>query len=213
MQLQSVFAGKIQEVMHNDRPVTTAIYKKPVEGPVAVNTLGLLVDEQADPRFHGGPNKAVYSYPVEHYSYWTEARPDIEFPPGAFGENLATQGMSEREVCIGDAFRIGTVELVAVGIRVPCFKLGIKLGDPTMVRDFLHAERTGIYYSVRQEGSLQAGDAIEPLGGDGYGLTIYEVAHVYHAGKDKKPLVEKCANAPGLTEDWREMFRQYLSKL
>ena len=213
MQLLEVYAGRIREVQYNNATVTTAIYKEPVSGPVEVNTLGLVSDQQADPRFHGGPFKAVYGYPSEHYAYWKDARPDIDFPPAAFGENLSTQGMDEHDVCIGDAFKIGTVELVVAGIRVPCFKLGIKLGDPTMVRDFLHAQRTGIYFSVRQEGSLKAGDAIEFLGGDDYGLTVHEVARAYHAEKSNKALVEKCANAPGLSEDWRESFRQQLATL
>lgn len=213
MKLLQVFAGKVREVPHGTGTVATAIFKTALSGSVHVGTLGLEPDEQADPRFHGGPNKAVYAYPTEHYTYWQQQRPDLEFPPGVFGENLATEGLDERTMCVGDTYKIGSTILQVRGIRVPCFKLGIRLGDPSIIKDFLNADRTGIYFSVEQEGSVQAGDAIERLATDGYGLTVYELSRAYHAEKDNRDLVEKAANAPNLSVDWRQSFKEQLEKL
>ena len=213
MKLLSVYAGKIEEVMHNDRPVPTAIFKKPVYGPVKVTQLGLAVDKQADLRYHGGIERAVYGYPSEHYAYWKMARPDLEFPPALFGENLSTQGMDEAEVSIADAFKIGTAVLSVTGIRVPCFKLGIKAGDPLIIKQFLEANRPGIYFKVLQEGVIEEGGAIERIDSDGYGFTINEMARAYHSHKMDRALVEKAANAPGLSQSWRDHFSEQLARL
>ena len=92
------------------------------------STLSLAGDGQADLRMHGGRDKAVYAYPSEYYELWSRERPELEFGPGTFGENLTTEGLPDEDVSIGDHFRFGTAELVVTQPRLPCFKLGIKMG-------------------------------------------------------------------------------------
>ena len=145
--------------------VRTGIFKEPVPGRVRVRALGLEGDEQADLRVHGGPLKAVYAYPSEHYTFWRDELPGVELPWGAFGENLTVSGLSEADVHVGDRFRIGSAVLAATKPRFPCFKLGIRFGREDILDRFLASGRTGFYLQVLQEGELGADDAIEVLGG------------------------------------------------
>ncbi|HYM39439.1 MAG TPA: MOSC domain-containing protein [Thermoplasmata archaeon] len=143
--------------------VRTGIFKEPVLGRVRVGPLGLEGDEQADLEVHGGPLKAVYAYPSEHYAFWRSALPETALPWGAFGENLTIVGSLESSVHVGDRFRIGTAILAATKPRFPCFKLGIRLGRDDLVDRFLASGRTGFYLRVVQGGDVGAGDSIEPL--------------------------------------------------
>src|SRR4051812_2944101 len=112
MKIISVQVGLPREVSWEGRTVSTGIFKEPIAGPVMVRTLNLDGDEQADLSVHGGPDKAVYAYPFEHYEYWRNELPGVKLPYGMFGENLTTEGLLETDVNIGDRFRIGDAELV-----------------------------------------------------------------------------------------------------
>lgn len=154
--------------------MTTGIFKEPVAGRVTVRRLGLDGDKQADLRVHGGPEKAVYAYPSEHYEYWkTELGRQLSW--GMFGENLTTQGLREDQVHLEDEFRIGSATLVVTQPRFPCYKLGIKFGTMEMVSRFQATGRSGFYLSVRKEGELQAGDQIELIRRNITSPTILEV--------------------------------------
>ena len=123
LKLASVNVGLPRDVEWRGRPVTTGIFKSPVEGRVRVRTLNLEGDRQADLSVHGGPDKAVYAYPEEHYGYWRQELPGVDLPPGSFGENLTTEGLKETEIRIGDRFRIGSTVLRVTQPRMPCAKL------------------------------------------------------------------------------------------
>ena len=157
MKLISVQVGLPREVSWEGRTVTTGIFKEPIGGPVMVRTLNLDGDEQADLSVHGGPDKAVYVYPFEHYEYWRKELPGVKLPYGMFGENLTTEGLLEKDVNVGDRFRIGEAELVVRQPRMPCYKLGLKFQRADMVKRFLTSRRSGFYFAVLREGEVQAG--------------------------------------------------------
>ena len=156
----SVNVGKPRDVEFFGKVVTTGIFKNPVSGAVAVRSLGLDGDIQADLTVHGGPQKAVYFYPREHYAGWERLLGTGPLAPGAFGENITSEGFSEAELCIGDVIQIGTARLQVLQPRSPCYKLQIKFQRPDMVALFVHQGFPGWYASVVQEGTLAAGDAI-----------------------------------------------------
>jgi MOSC domain-containing protein YiiM len=160
MQVVSVNVGMPAEVEWQGRKVLTGIFKSPVKGRRPVRRLNIEGDGQADLSVHGGPDKAIYAYPSEHYVLWAQ-RLGYELSPGNFGENLTTSGLLEDEVHIGDEFQIGTARLVVTQPRMPCFKLGIRFGDPSMVKTFLQAGKPGIYFAVLEEGEIAAGDSIK----------------------------------------------------
>jgi MOSC domain-containing protein YiiM len=142
------------------RPVESAIFKHPVAGRVRVHPLGPEGDGHANVAVHGGVRKAVYAYPVEHYDFWRSERPELEFPLGAFGENLTTRGILETDVRPGDRLEIGSTRLVVTQPRFPCEKLGLRFERPTFVAEFARAARSGFYLSVETPGELGAGDTI-----------------------------------------------------
>lgn len=179
----SVNVGLPREVDWRGERVRTGIWKEPVAGPVRVRKLNLDGDGQADPAVHGGPAKAVYVYPSEHYELW---RAELDLPDlawGSFGENLTTAGLSEATVRIGDRLRIGTVELQVTRPRLPCYKLGIRFGRPYLLRRFLESGRTGFYLAVLQEGHLAAGDAVEFVASSEKGPTVAEVVAAREEGE------------------------------
>lgn len=168
MKIISVNVGRPQEVRAAGTPVRTSIFKQAVSGRVGVRTLNLDGDEQSDLTVHGGPDKAVYLYPSEHYAYWQQQLPALSFPWGAFGENLTLDGLLEDDVRVGDHLRIGTAEFVVTQPRMPCYKLGIRFDRPDMVKRFYRSGRSGFYVSVFREGEVGAGDEVElhPAAGD-----------------------------------------------
>lgn len=166
-------------VVVKGREVSTGIFKTPVEGKVTLRRLNLDGDAQADLTVHGGPDKALYTYALEHYRWWQEEMPDVDFPCGKFGENLTTEGLLESDVCIGDEFQVGTAVIKASQPRLPCYKLGIKFGRNDVIRKFMQSGHSGIYFSVVEEGELAAGDAIKFLRADGLGVKVQDVANVF----------------------------------
>ncbi len=180
----SVNAGLPREVEWRGERVRTGIWKQPVAGPVRVGKLNLEGDGQADPAVHGGPLKAVYAYPSEHYALWCGELDLCDLEWGSFGENLTTEGLHETTVRIGDRLRIGTVELQVTRPRYPCFKLGIRLSRPAIVKRFLLTARTGFYLSVLREGHLAAGDPIEFVASSEKGPTVAEVVALREAEEE-----------------------------
>src|SRR5881227_2665648 len=172
MKLLSVNVGLSREVNWQRKLVTTGIFKEPVQGPVMMRRLNLDGDQQADLTVHGGVNKAVYLYPSEHYSYWREELPGMDLPWGMFGENLTTEGLGEARVYIGDRFEIGDAEVVVTQPRMPCYKLGIKFGNPEIIKRFLASRRAGFYFAVVREGMVVTSDAIKLIGHEQQDISV-----------------------------------------
>jgi MOSC domain-containing protein YiiM len=211
MRLLSINVGLPRQIVWAGRRVSTGIFKRPVAGPVALSTLNLEGDRQADLSVHGGPAKAVYVYPSEHYAHWRAELPGADLAEwGAFGENFTTAGLLEEEVAIGERFRIGTAEVQVTQPRMPCYKLAIKFGDAAMVERFLESRRIGFYLSVLREGTVEAGDAFEPLGGDGHGVTVAEVFRLYALDRRDVAALERAAAVEALPESWRQHFRRQI---
>jgi MOSC domain-containing protein YiiM len=160
MRVISVNVGRPRDVEWHGRIVRTSIWKSPVEGRVHVGATNIEGDQQSDLTVHGGPAKAVYVYPSEHYAYWREQLPDFELPWGAFGENLTIEGVTEDDVNRGDGLEIGSAAFVVTQPRQPCFKLGIRFGRDDMVKRFQQSGRSGFYLAVVREGDIGAGDPI-----------------------------------------------------
>jgi len=157
MKLISVNVGLPRVVRSNGDSVTTGIFKEPVAGRVMLRTLNLDGDRQADLSVHGGPSKAVFVYPAEHYDYWQRELPEMELPWGMFGENFTATGLAESELNIGDQFRVGSALVMVTEPRMPCYKLGIRFNRPDILKRFLASGRTGFYFAVLQEGEVEPG--------------------------------------------------------
>jgi MOSC domain-containing protein YiiM len=212
MKLISVNVGRPRLVISNGQPVSTGIYKTPIQGRVMVRTLNLDGDRQADLSVHGGLTKAVYAYPSEHYSFWREELPGTELPWGMFGENFTTAGLSESTLNIGDRFRIGSAEVTVTEPRMPCYKLGIKFGRTDIIKRFLASGRTGFYFSVQQEGEVGAGDQIQLITRDETNVTVADITRLYAKEKNDVEMLRRAIALETLPESWRDHFRKQLEK-
>jgi MOSC domain-containing protein YiiM len=213
MTLVSVNVGLPREATWKGKTVTTGIFKIPVEGAVALRRHNLDGDRQADLSVHGGPTKAVYVYPMQHYEYWRRELEDSELVWGSFGENFTVDGVDEETVCIGDEFRVGSARVVVTEPRMPCFKLGIRFGRADMVKRFLKSQRMGFYFGVREEGLVQAGDQLERLAEHPDGLSVADVTRLYTTEKTNVDLLRKAISVLALPESWRGYFEHQLEKL
>lgn len=213
MKIISIHVGRPRLVMSNGNPVSTAIFKEPVSGPVMLRALNLDGDRQADLSVHGGISKAVYAYPMEHYEFWKRELPAMDLNDGMFGENFTSEGLFEDAVNAGDRFRVGEAELMATEPRLPCYKLGIKFGRSDIIKRFLQSRRTGIYFSVLKEGMVEAGNEIELISRDANNIAIADITRVFAFEKDDVNTLRRLVKLEALSESWREHFYKQLGKL
>jgi MOSC domain-containing protein YiiM len=167
----SVNVGAVRDVEWRGTIVSTAIWKHPVSGRVALRGVNFAGDDQADRTVHGGPDKAVYAYAREDYDFW-RADEGIDAAPALFGENLTVEGLDLTAALIGERWRVGSAELEVAQIRLPCHKLGVRLGDPRFPKRFQSAGRMGAYLRVVREGDVGAGDAIEVVARPDHAVTL-----------------------------------------
>lgn len=207
MIIRTVAVGRPQEVA-GPRPgetTSTAIWKVPVDGPVEVGPENLAGDEQADRVHHGGPEKSVYAYGAEDLAWWREQLGGID--DQVFGQNLTTAGHDLRTAVIGERWRVGTAELEVVQRRIPCFKLGLRAGDPTMPRRFVAATRPGVYLRVVTPGTITAGDTVTVSETPGHGLTVADVFAIYHHHRDRAARLLDAPGLPSWYHDWARKRR------
>jgi MOSC domain-containing protein YiiM len=210
MKLLSVNVGLPREIEWKGKIVRTSIFKRRVERRARVSTLNVEGDQQSDLTVHGGPDKAVYAYPSEHYPFWHTEFPGMELDWGVFGENFTTTGLLEESLHIGDRLRVGSAEFVVTQPRMPCFKLGIRFNRSDMVKRFLQSGRTGFYFAVRKEGEVAAGDSIEVLERDEHNVPVADIVNLYRGNAGNHDLLRRVSKLPSLPNNWREYFRKQL---
>lgn len=216
MKLVSVNTGLPREVTWHGRSVTTAIFKQPVEGRVALHKLNLDGDRQADLTVHGGEHKAVYCYPFAHYDYWQRELPGMELPMGSFGENFTTDALLEDSVHLGDRFSIGSAEVVVTQPRLPCYKLGVRFQSDDMVKRFLASGRMGFYLAVTREGEVGADDEIKVIARDPNVVPVAEITRLYitkRYGREELTSVRRALQVAALPESWKAYFRERLEQM
>lgn len=186
----------------------SAIAKKPVAGPVRIGWLGLKGDAVADNIHHGGWEKAIHLYPQDHYGWWRDRNPGHPLldAPGAFGENIASHGMTEAEICLGDRFSLGSAVVEVSHGRQPCWKLDHRFGQKDVMATIVKTGRCGIYFRVIAQGEAEAGTRMELLDRS---LPDWPIARVFGlligGGHKREPdAVRALAQMPVLAEAWRE---------
>ena len=204
-QVRSVLTGSIRPL--GARQVPSAIDKQPVNGPQAVHALGLAGDQQADRRVHGGIDKAVHCYAWSHYAWWQAHYPQQPLfgQPGAFGENLSLDGMTENDVCIGDVLQIGSARFAVSQGRQPCFKLNLRFELPDMAAQVQDSLRAGWYLRVLQEGTLQAGDSVTLLERPHPDYSVATLLALIRDRETRPALLDPVLQLP-LPDSWRKLF-------
>jgi len=203
--VESVNVGQPRNVPWHDRVVTTAIWKQPAKGRIAAAGVNLDGDGQADRRVHGGPTKAIYAYAIEDYHWWAD---QIGSPltPGTFGENLTVAGIDLGAAVVGERWQIGNITARVTEPRIPCFKLGIRMGDAAFVGRFADAARPGTYLAIERAGDVEAGDPIHLLDRPRHQVTIGDVERAYHGHPE---LLALLVDLDDLSENWRDWARRH----
>ena len=202
-----------KEIDFEGQKVTTGIFKEPIEGRIMLRTLNLDGDKQADLTVHGGPDKAVYAYPIEHYEFWRKVYPDMEMPNGMFGENFTIEGLMEIDVNVGDIFRIGSSKVIATQPRMPCYKLGVKFGRMDVLKKFLASGRSGIYFKVLEEGEVGAGDSIIQIKKDINQVGISDIVRLYASDREDIKTMRRAVKVEALPEGWKHYFYEQLRRV
>jgi MOSC domain-containing protein YiiM len=187
--------------------VPSGIDKLPVSGSVMADSLGLAGDAQGDPKHHGGPDKAIHAYPASHYRLWAQDLPAMaaRFCPGGFGENLVVEGATDRDICLGDHWRIGGALLKVSQSRQPCWKLNLRFDVADMARRVQTSGRTGWYFRVLEPGQMEAGTTASLALRPHPEWPLTRVARLlYHDALDLDALAA-LADLPGLPEGWRRL--------
>ena len=209
MKIVSLCVGAAKDKPWRGESVRTAIWKSPVESAV-IGPSGLSGDEQADLTVHGGPDKAVYVYSAEHYPWWKQRLPGTELPFGVFGENLTISAWDDASTRLGDRFRAGEAELIAIQPRLPCSKLALRFNDPGMVKRFAQSLHLGVYFRVAKTGTVRAGDAFEKISQHPAPFAIYDFARLYFVPELTADKVRPALEHPLINYNWKEMLGKRL---
>lgn len=204
--LISINVGGIREFEYRGQPAFSAIWKTPVDGPVAARGVNLDGDDQADREAHGGPDKAVYAYALEDYRWW-ETQIDRRLEPGQFGENLTTEEIDVTGAIIGERWAIGSVVLEVAEPRVPCWRFAVRMEDSSFPKKFTRAGRPGCYLRIVVEGKLQKGDEIRVAHRPDHGLSIGDLFRIYTRDRGQ---AARLLNVPQVSEAWRQWARRVL---
>lgn len=196
----SVNVGAILQVEWRGRMVSTGIWKHPTATRVAIRGVNFDGDDQADRTVHGGTDKAVYAYSREDYDLWREVE-RMETPPGLFGENLTVEGIDLSLALVGEQWVVGSATLEVTQPRLPCYKLGIRVGDPHFPKRFMAASRMGAYLRVIREGAVGAGDAVVVTARPDHGVALNGMVDAL-----KDPVKAQALRAvPRLPQFWRDI--------
>jgi MOSC domain-containing protein YiiM len=195
----SLNVGPVREVAWRGTLVHTAIWKSSVgDRALPLRGVNFEGDDQADRTVHGGADKAVYAYADEDYKHW-ESVEGIAVEPGLFGENLTLLGVDLRHAIAGERWRVGSTLLEVAQPRLPCYKLGIRMGDPHFLRRFMSVGRPGAYLRIIEEGEVRAGDAVHVVSRPDHGVTLRQMVESLGDPRRAAALLV----VPGLPEFWR----------
>lgn len=191
-----------------DQTWTTGFFKEPTTRSIWLGKLNLDGDGQADLENHGGPEKAVNVYPIEHYPYWEQTVELRNLRPGAFGENFTIQGLLESDVCIGDLFEIGDALVQVSQPRQPCWKLARRWQIKDLALRVQETGRTGWYFRVIREGHVQAGNRLVLIERQHPNWTVFSANEVMHRRTQDRQAAQDLADCADLSSRWRTKLKR-----
>lgn len=210
MKIISTNIAEIREIDWQGKKVKTGIYKLPVDEPVFLEKEDVKNDHVVDRRYHGGVDKACYLYAANHYDFWKESYPDLEWQWGMFGENLTVDGLDESKIFIGDIFELGDALIQVSQPRYPCYKLGVRFGRQEMVREFLESPYPGMYVRVLKEGKVCRDNSMILKEKTENSLSLVDVFSLFTCQIDNTDLIKKAIAIPELAAAYRKQLTKLI---
>jgi ferredoxin-NADP reductase/MOSC domain-containing protein YiiM len=210
--LLSVNVGLPRDIAWRGKTVHTAVWKTPVHGRRMVRRLNIDGDGQGDLVGHGGEHRAVYVYQIDSYRYWQSQLGRNDFTYGQFGENFTVDGLSDREVCVGDRYRIGVALFEVTQPRVTCYRVGIRMDEPRMAALLTAHGRPGFYFRVLEEGDVEAGDEILRVAFGPERMSVFEINALLYMPGHPRDQLERALRIPALSAGWRGSFEALLAQ-
>ena len=211
MIIQALNIGLPKQEAFRGKTFVTGMCKQPVSGPILLTKQGFEGDGVGDRNHHGGSDKAVCVYSLDHYVYW-EGVLGITLPKAAFGENFSVSGLREDDIHIGDIFKAGSAVLQVSQPRQPCSTLAARYGRSDFVKLVSDSGRTGFYFKVLEEGRVKAGDRLDLVEQDIQRVSISYANHIWYDDRKNRKGIEKVLSVPALSEAWRKSFQELLEK-
>lgn len=213
MKILSTNISKSKTILYNGKEIQTGIFKVPTSDEVTIEKVNIIGDEQADLINHGGAHKAVYAFSFDHYDYWKGVLENQNLSPGVFGENFTISNLSEEKIHIGDHIRLGTALLEVSQPRVPCFKLGIALGNKSAAKLFTQNYCTGVYFRVLVPGIAKTGDVVSIENKATHGISVKTLFQAYFdrefVGFEK--ILQEALLLEELAPEWKAKLSKKLS--
>lgn len=210
MKIISTNIAEIREIDWRGKKVKTGIYKFPVDEAILLEKEDVKNDVVVDRKYHGGLDKACYLYSEEHYTYWKERYPNLDWQWGMFGENLTVEGLDESKINVGDIFEIGEALVQVSQPRYPCYKLGVRFGSQNVVREFLESTYPGVYVRVLKEGKASVGDSMILKEKANNSLSLVDLFSFFTHQIDNVEMIRKAIAIPELAEAWRKSLKKLL---
>lgn len=210
MQVLSTNIGKLTRINWNGKELNTGIYKYPTSSPLFLEKESVANDAIANRKVHGGAYKACYLFSVNHYPYWKNKYPKLDWNWGMFGENLSVSGMDETQIRIGDIYKIGRALVQVSQPREPCFKLGIRFGTQDILKEFIEYGYPGTYVKILEEGIVSSGDDFTLVRASDNSLTVHQFFQLLYAKEKDQKVLKLAIENLALPEGKRERLKKYL---
>lgn len=210
MKIISTNIGKPKTFLRNGKKEQTGIYKYPINESLFLGKTDVLKDTVIDRKHHGGEHKACYLFSADHYPYWKKIYPDLKWDWGMFGENLTVMGLDESKIRIGDIYKIGTSLVQVSQPREPCYKLGVRFEDQSILKQYIDYGYPGTYVRILVEGLVRKDDEVELMDQSKNELTVKQFYELLYANNKDLETVKLAVNNPALPEYKRKKLAKYL---
>ncbi len=210
LKIKSTNIAQPTTIVWQGEEITTGIYKKPVDQGIYLGSEGVTDDEVSDKRVHGGEFKACYLFAEAHYAYWKTLYPHLDWNWGMFGENLTVSGLNEKEMHIGDIYKIGSALVQVTQPREPCFKFGVKFGSQDALQQFVDYGYSGTYVRILEEGSVTSGDTMELVEKAKDSISTWQFFDLTFAREKDQELIRRIINNDALPKRKRQVLARFL---
>lgn len=211
MKICSTNLGNPTTFTWNGRQEQTGIFKRPVAEPLQLTKTEVAADTVVDRVHHAGVDKACYLFSADHYPYWKDKYPSLDWNWGMFGENLTVSGLDESHLRIGDIFRVGTAVVQVSQPREPCYKLGIRFGTQQVLKQFIDHARPGTYVRILEEGQVNNGDQFVLEERSTNELTVELFYRLLYLREKPKDLLELFMDNPAVPQYKKDRYQKYVN--